>query len=174
MRLVPSQATIQPGDPLEIDIVISGLGDGASPSLGSFDLNVTWDDTLFTYDSLTFGSALGDLAMAEAIGDSVPLATSVQAFEVSLLPAATLNTTQMASFTLATVAFDGTGILGDGQFDVGGLLSDENGVALAFAAEGTLVSAGTVLDIPTAGDFALLLMMLGLCVTGVIVLRRVS
>ena len=174
VSLVPSQVTVQPGDPLSIDVVISGLGAQASASAGSFDLAVTWDDALFTYNSLTFGTDLGDVTMAEAIVGTVPMATSVQAFEVSLLPAATLNMNQPASFTLATINFDGTGMLGDAPFDVGGTVSDENGIALQFVAEGTQVSTGTVLDIPTLGDLALLLMMIGLCVTGLIFLRRVS
>ncbi len=174
VSLQPDSVALQPGDPLSVDVVISGLGDLASPSAGSFDLTVAWDDTLFTFNSLTFGSELGDLTMAEAIEGTSPLPGSVQAFEVSLLPAATLNANQPASFTLATLTFDGTGVLGSSTFDVGGLVSDENGIMLPFTAIGTRVSAGSVLDIPTLGDFAAVLMMIGLLIVGLITLRRVS
>ena len=39
LGVAPSASIVAPGDPLSVDVVISGLGDGAAPSLGVFDLD---------------------------------------------------------------------------------------------------------------------------------------
>ena len=173
IELVPSAPVVQPGDPLTIDVVVSGLGAMASPSVGAFDLAITWDDTLFSYDSLTFGTGLGD-PMTEAISGTTPMANSVQTFELSLLAASTLAASQPATFTLATLTFDSNGLPGEGAFDVGGTLSDENGVLLPFTSTGTQISTGTVLDIPTLSSSALLTLIIVLLASGMFFLRRIS
>jgi hypothetical protein len=58
---------------VSVEVVVSELGDGAAPSLGSFDGDVTFDPGLLTYDDVAFGSELGDpvteaLVSADVVG----------------------------------------------------------------------------------------------------------
>ena len=164
---------VQPGSSVAIDVMISGLGAATAPSAGSFDLTLEFDTSFFTYNSTSFGTELGDEAAAEAIIGTTPMTGNIQAFEVSLLTPATLNASQPASFVLLTLTFDSTGIPGEATFPAAtGLLSDENGAPLTFTSNGTQVTTGTVLDIPTLGEWSLLLFALVLLSVGVLALRR--
>jgi hypothetical protein len=43
------------GDPVDVELVISGLGDYTAPSLSAFDLNIIYDPTILSMTAVTFG-----------------------------------------------------------------------------------------------------------------------
>ena len=117
LDFVPSTQQVDIGSTVDVDIVISGLGDFTDPSLGVFDLDVIFDPTILSFDSVTFGLLLGDPSLGEAITvEDASTPGTVNLFEVSLLEgdAVTcffcippfLNDLQPSSFTLATLTFD--------------------------------------------------------------------
>ena len=95
------------GETVEVDLVVSGLGNFAPESLGAFDVSVNYDATVFGFAGYALGNLLGNLGLVEALdasgGDT---GTSVNIAEVSLLSIADLHALQPDAFTLATLTFD--------------------------------------------------------------------
>lgn len=111
----PLIQTVDVGTPVDVDLTISGLGDFSAPSLGGFDLDVTFDNSILGFSSVVFGALLGGPGEAVTIVDT-STAGVVNLFEVSLLFDFELDALQPAAFTLATLTFDtlavGTSVLG--------------------------------------------------------------
>ncbi len=105
LEFAPVTQTVELSDPVMVDVVISGLTAGGDPSVGSFDLDVTYDPGVLTATGVTFGPHLGDgLDSLQA----VVLAPGVVDFsELSFLFDLSA---QPASFTLATVSFATAGV----------------------------------------------------------------
>lgn len=101
----PSSQSVSGGSTTTVDLVISGLGDGAAPSLGTFDLDVGFDPSILSFSGATFGDqldlfGLGDLQFV------TPGVGTVNLFELSFDFVDDLDTLQMDSFLLATLSFD--------------------------------------------------------------------
>ena len=122
--LSPSPVATSVGGSFSLDLVVAGLGDGIAPSLGAYDLDVLFDTSLMSLDSVSFGDLLGGAADAlqDAFANGVG---SWNVSELSLLSPSELDALQPASFVLATLDFtavaEGTGsvalgnaIAGDG------------------------------------------------------------
>lgn len=95
------------GNQAIVDLVISGLGDGVAPSLSVFDLNIGFNSAILAFDSVTFGSYLGDpdpFSFETSLGFTDDGTGTVNIWEVSSLSA--LDDIQSSSFTLATLTFD--------------------------------------------------------------------
>ena len=113
LSIEPSDDKVHTGEQLDVDIRISGLGDGVAPSLGAFDLRFIFNPLLLNFTSLSFGDpALGNQLDLFGLGsingfaqDSIGL---VDFFEVSLDSALELDTLQADSFILATLSFTPT------------------------------------------------------------------
>lgn len=116
LNLVPSSNSLQVGESLSLDLVIDGLGDHTAPSLGAFDVDVSYDPALLNLSSVAFGSALGDIDLAEALaGAGTPAPGTTNIWELSLLESDSSTCTlcippyltdlQGTSFTLATLVF---------------------------------------------------------------------
>jgi hypothetical protein len=103
IALLPALADVAVGDGLDIDVVVSGLGAGAPPSLGSYDLDVSFDASRLTFDSLSFGTLLG--GPVDSLQSAVAGAGLVDFAELSLLLPAELDALQPASFSIATLHF---------------------------------------------------------------------
>ncbi|MDQ2696515.1 MAG: cohesin domain-containing protein [Pseudomonadota bacterium] len=152
LNLLPSAATVTAGDMIDVDVLVSGLGAGAPPSVGAFDLDVAFDPVIFTPVDVVFGPFLGDPLLLEALTDfSFAVAGIVDFAEVSLLSAAALDALQPASFVLATLSFaaqaDGSGafrLVGDRRVDdpFGNKLAVPVPVAAALLGAGLLALAG--------------------------------
>jgi hypothetical protein len=99
---------------VEIALVISGLGDFVPPSLGTFDLDITFDPAILAFQNAVFGDQL-DLSGLGSITEIQPGVMNVNLFELSLDNPADLDTLQPGSFTLVTLTFatltDGTSSL---------------------------------------------------------------
>jgi hypothetical protein len=93
-----------------VNLLISGLGDGVAPSLGTFDLDVTFDPAILAFNNVLFGNQL-DLNVAGSVSgfDSESEPGVVNLFEVSLELPADLDATQASEFVLASLTFDSIG-----------------------------------------------------------------
>ena len=99
-----------PGTPIAIAIRIAGLGASTAPSLGAFDLDVSFDPLHVSFNIALYGDpVLGDLLDVSGGGSiqlTTPGAASVNLAEISLDPASLLDAFQPDAFTLATLIFD--------------------------------------------------------------------
>lgn len=101
----------QTGNSVNVQISISGLGQGSAPSLGAYDLNLDFDADYLAFSGAVWGDALlgnqldlfnvgGNPSGAELIAPG-----TINLYELSLDSVADLNDLQADSFTLATVGF---------------------------------------------------------------------
>jgi len=114
LDFVPLSQSVVVGTQADVEIVISGLGVGSAPSLGTFDIDVTFDPTILSFNSETYGDpVLGDQLDLFGFGSltfTTPGAGFVNLFELSFDFASDLNALQADTFTLATVTFDTLGV----------------------------------------------------------------
>jgi hypothetical protein len=187
LSFVPAFGTIGLGGTAAVDIVISGLGDHMAPSVGAFDLDVTYDPTILTAIGVTFGACLGDLVppAGACLGDpSLPVPGADVAFaflpglvdlaEASIIFEDDLHDLQPAAFTLARLVFTTAppAQIGDispltfVQTDV----VDAAGNLLAVT-----VDSGQITVVPEPGTFVLLsLGLAGLLTRRMVVLRNTA
>ena len=163
LEIIPSTTTASVGDPVTVDVVISGLGNLSAPSLGTFDLDLQFDPAVFAFTGAVYGPELGDPMAAEAITTTTAGVGVVNLLELSLFAPATLNANQPDTFTLFTASFDAVGA-GSGGFNLASnALGDENGNPLVLgnvipASIDVLGGPGEVTDIPTLSQWGLLLL----------------
>jgi hypothetical protein len=157
---VPSDQTVGLGATVGVDLVISDLGDFTAPSLGSFDLDVTYDDAILGAPSVTtLTSLLGDSSQGETIeGVDLSIPGFIDVFLVSLLSPLELDALQPASFVLLTLTFDaiaqGTSALELTEV----LLGDALGAELsATAGSGSITVQGPGTGVPEPSLAGLLL-----------------
>lgn len=163
----PSTGNINIGDSISLDLVIGELGDTGPLSLGGFDLGIGYNASILTFDSVSYGSLLGDidpLAFETDIFTDSSVLGTLNLSEISFLSSLELDTLQSASFTLATLEFSGLAA-GTGSIMTGsGDLTDADGNSLVgfstFPANITVNSPSTV-DEPSA-FFLMLASFLGL------------
>ena len=99
----PSTQTVNVGDTASVDIVVSNRG---GVSIGAFDLGIGFDPALLAPVDVTFGSALGDPTVFEALTDVTVSSGVVDLAEVSLLSPPALDALQTTDqLLLATVDF---------------------------------------------------------------------
>ena len=160
----PSSSEVSVGSSLDVNVVISGLGDSAAPSLGTFDLDVLFDPALFGLAGVAFGDPvlgdqldLFDSGSLSGFDDSVP--GTVNVFEISFDLPEDLDALQSGSFTLFTLTFDalaeGTSSLGAENLTFGDSLGDPLSVDIA---PGSITA--TALPEPAALSFVLLVSLL--------------
>jgi hypothetical protein len=92
-----------------VAIQIAGLAD--PPSLGTFDLYISFSPIVLSLNNVLFGDpGLGDQLDPTGLGNTInfftPSVGGVELFELSLDTSGDLNSLQASSFTLATVAFN--------------------------------------------------------------------
>lgn len=147
LQLVPSETTVNTGDIVTLQAIITGLGDPGSMEVGSFDIFEGFDPSLLLYQQTVFTSLLGDPSLGQAIIATGGGADYVEAVDVSLLSIPDLDAMQPSDFTLATFYFVATGS-GSIKFrDLGGPI--DNGL-------GQLI-AGTKTKLPEPSSLTLLL-----------------
>ncbi|GAC33388.1 hypothetical protein [Paraglaciecola polaris] len=107
LSFAPSSQVTTTGDSVSMDLMISGLMAGSADSLGTFDLDIFFDDSRLSLTSYSLTDMLGDLA-TEAIDDSfgefVPGLIGISI--LSLLEVDELDVLQGSAFSLATFNFD--------------------------------------------------------------------
>lgn len=129
LEFAPFQSAFAVGDEVKLELMISGLQDGASPSLGAFDLSLSFDSAILEYQSLEFGTLLGNPASGEVVGQVVPIDGQLDFLQVSFLLPSELIDRQPESFPLMTVTFRtrGAGITPLDLVESRALLADELG-----------------------------------------------
>lgn len=150
LEIIPAAQSVEQGDLVEIKVAISELGDFTPPSLGAFDVDVSFDPNLLAFGSVTFGDPiLGDQLDLFGLGSLtgvIPGVGTVNLAELSFDLPADLDSLQAGSFTLATLSFNtlatGTTSLGISVND----LADSLGSALPIDS----VSGGAVTVTPSS------------------------
>jgi PEP-CTERM motif len=100
LQVLPAAETVNVGDSVAVDLIISGLADA---DLSSFDLNLIFDDGLLEFQSYSMGDQLGDLATMQALDLSNVRGPGIlNLSELSLLWDLSF---QADEFNLATVHF---------------------------------------------------------------------
>lgn len=168
--LVADQTSVNTGDLVSVAVNISGLNDTSAPSLGVYDLDVIFDNSLFSLNNLVWGdSSKGNQLDLSGFGSlqSSNLSTGlINLFELSFDDIASLNNGQAGEFTLFTLVFNAIAI-GNGNFSLGAnLLGDAEGSSLSIdTVTNTQVAVNSV-AVPEPSSW---LLMLGLL--AVVVLR---
>jgi hypothetical protein len=106
----PSSSVVPAGSTVQIELAISGLGLGTAPSLGVFDLDVTYDPSILSFDAVAFGDpGLGDELDLGGFGSVTGFDSSapgvINHFELSLDTPADLDNLQADAFTLSVFSF---------------------------------------------------------------------
>jgi len=105
LSFLPTEGSVALGNTIDVDVIVSGLGASGSPSLGDFDLDIAYDETLLQLVSVSFGGLLGTPGVDTLNHASVAAPGLLDLAEVSLLAAFTLDALQPSSFALATLSF---------------------------------------------------------------------
>ena len=101
----PVSQDVALGDQAFVDLAISGLGDGAAPSLGVFDLDVSFDPLVLNLSSVSFGDQLDILGLG-SWKEAITGVGMVNLFELSFDSPDDLDSLQADSFVLASLTFD--------------------------------------------------------------------
>jgi hypothetical protein len=152
---VPSSQTVPLGADAAVDLVISGLGDFTAPSLGAFDLDLTYDASVLSAASVTLTSFLGDAIQ----GADLSTPGFIDLFVISLLSPLELDALQPESFVLATLSFDaialGTSLLALTQVVAGDAFGADLG---ATAGSGSITVTSSQTPVPEPSLIGFLLM----------------
>lgn len=156
-----SQLAVTAGNNATVDLNISGLGAGTFPSLGVYDLNVTFNPALLSFVNVNWGTGLDifGLGSLRTVNTSSGL---VNIFELSLDSAADLNALQTANLLLASLQFIG---VGTGTSNIAlaiNALGDADGASLS---ANIVYGSGTGVPEPSSG----VLLLIG---GGVLLARR--
>lgn len=132
----PITSTTTVGSSFDVALVISDLGIGVAPSLGVFDLELSFNPAIIDISSLFFGDPLlGDQLDLSGMGSFNNVVTQgvglVEIFELSYDTPDDLNRLQADKFTLATLSFSGisAGVSSLGVIPIS--IGDANGDSLA-------------------------------------------
>ena len=168
----PPSQTVTVGTPFTVDLTIAGLGGGVAPSLGAFDLNVTFDSLILGYQNVVFGDpSLGDQLDLSGYGTiqitDASVAGVVNLAELSFDSIDILNSLQPASFVLARLTFDSLAA-GTSTLDLTiTAIGDAAGDPLAATTTGGTVTVTA--SVPEAGT--ILLLVSGLVGLGIATLK---
>jgi hypothetical protein len=164
IEIVPSSSTVNLGGMFDLELQISGLGDGVAPSLGTFDIDILFDSSVLQANAVTFGDPmLGDqldLFGLGSLASSAPIAGGLNVFQLSLDLASDLDDLQAAAFTLATLTFQGIGVGASAVTPDVIVLGDSVGAPLDSQSTGAAVTV--VREQPMPEPSALAFLVLGL------------
>lgn len=150
-----------------------GLDGAAAPSLGGYDLHISFDPAVLTLGQVIFGDpVLGsqlDLFRLGSLRSADPGAAGLRLYEISFDSANDLNFLQAGHFTLVTIAFTA---IGPGTSNLGlsiDAASDADGNALPLTSNGAAIIVTSA--VPEPGSALTLLCGLALLL-GIQYLRR--
>lgn len=158
---IGSAATITMGDynvslgnTVNQEIMISGLGDNAAPSVGAFDIDISYDAAFLQFNNAIFGNEL-DVFGLGSFQDVFSTSGLVDLLEVSFDDVVDLEAHQTSSFTLATLIFEPLQT-GFSTLGVSGIISDAVGNTLSVNfLSGSVAATSTVPEAPTVFLMAL-------------------
>ena len=168
----PALTILSPGESVDIARNVSGLGDGAAPSLSAYDIDVAWDASVVQLDAVVLGDPLLggqlDLGVFGSLQTISAATGAVSLLEVSLESAGDLNSLQAGSFTLATLIFQAI------DFGTSAITPSVNSVRDAFGSPLLVdtITGATVSAIPEPSTAILL--AVGLLMMGMALRRRAA
>lgn len=112
LDLSPASSSANLGDSVEVELRISGLGEGTAPSLGAYDFTLAFDPAVLGFGGFrdpVLGNQLDLAGFGTVSGFDSGTAGQLNVFEVSLDLAGDLDALQAASFALGTVSFNALG-----------------------------------------------------------------
>src|ERR1039458_750954 len=72
LGVFPASQSVALGSPVNVSLQITGLGNEAAPSLGTFDVNLNFDPTILSFNSAVFGDPiLGDQLDPTGLGNTI-------------------------------------------------------------------------------------------------------
>ena len=107
LTVQPSDSELTLGDPLSVDVNISGLGDGAAPSLSTFDLVLQFDSLILSFVDVDFGTELG---WPFSLYSTISTSEGYSFLEISFDDPFYLDLFQPGAFTLLTAHFSSIAI----------------------------------------------------------------
>ncbi|OFI35198.1 hypothetical protein BFC17_16795 [Alteromonas lipolytica] len=164
------QSDVATGDEVSLTLMVGGLGDGVPDSLGAFDVDIMFDESLLTFMSYDLFDGLGDIDAFEAddISWGYDGASTINLAEVSYLFDFELDALQSSSFALADIVFQ-VGALAAGESTTVSLspleFSDSSGVSLLvdLGDDAVITAAQTAVSAPASSallGFSFLLLYL--------------
>lgn len=114
LGLTTSTPVVEVGNDVDVDLVVSGLD---TVDLGTYDITITFDSALFSFNDVVFGNQLGydpDPLFTDSDAFATPGIGDVSLTEISFLFDLSF---QPDAFTLATLNFN-TLAMGTGAFDI--------------------------------------------------------
>jgi hypothetical protein len=164
IELTTDKNALTLSDTLAIDVRISGLNHGSSPSLGAYDLDFNYDPNLFAIHSIMWGDATQgnqlDLMNYDSLQDSSSGNGWLNLFELSFDSAADLNLLQAGEFILFSVLLH-TITNGSGIFSLtANSVSDAYGEELFIAPINNLSVVVNSVSVPEPSSMLLLLGMI--------------
>ncbi len=163
---VPNVASVEQGNSVIVDLTVSNLGNDTAPSVGIFDLDLSYDAAILDFNAVTFGNQLdlfgfGSLQLVDS-----SIAGTINLFELSFDFVSDLDTLQAPSFVLASLMFDtltvGTTNLSVASNSFGDSLGIELAPSIINASLG--VTNNTV--VPTSSPASIWLVFLGITALG--------
>lgn len=188
VAVAPTPTYIQSGDTVQVDIVVSGLGDGTSPSLTAFALDIGYTTGVLGFVSFAYNDGGGAINITNSLGDpctfdnldsncdviledpaTVESGGVVSPQATALQSPSVIDSYQPASMVLGTIVFDvhttGAASLTFNNVDLAGTLGG--------GSEGTLsaTASGLTLQPPSLPEPAVG-WLLGLALAGLAAARR--
>lgn len=96
------------GNTVDVELNVADLDDGTADSVGAYDVNIAFDPSILSYNSVTFGNQLdlGIFGSIKSVDDSGIATGTLNIAESSLEDPVVLDSSQAPDFTLATITFD--------------------------------------------------------------------
>lgn len=159
LSVEPPGQSVLPGATVQIALTVSGLGAGTAPSLGVFDLDLSYNAAVLQFDSVSFGDpTLGDQLDLKGFGSVTAVDSAVAGvvnhFELSSDSPGDLDFLQAGAFTLGVFTFTALGPGVSGLDLVIHAFGDSLGDRLSATVTGGRV---TVVPEPAATRFAVAL-----------------
>jgi hypothetical protein len=140
----PGSITAGVGDTVILSVNIADLVAGGPPSVGAFDLDVSYNASVLSLTGSSFGTGLDVLGLGSVQTADTSAPGLANFFEVSLDSIADLNALQPGAFALLTLTFQA---IGGGASPIGlvlNSLADATGAALAASVTGGVVTVNAV------------------------------
>lgn len=153
----PSTQSVGAGSILQADLTISGVNvvDRSLP-LGAWDVNISFDPSILSFTSATFGTNLDVLGLGSTQNVSSLASGITELYEISLDTAADLASYQATSFTLVTLSFNAIGI-GTSVLGINiNALTDADGNSLTATVEPGSATVTGATAVPEPGTIGLL------------------
>jgi hypothetical protein len=156
LSFVPASQTVSQG-PIFVDVMVSGFGPNTASAVGDFDLTVSYDTSIVSATGVTFGLALGDESLFEALtaADWFTTPGQINFAETSLLDSVDLIAGQApllsSGFVLAELMFDPAGIGTTPLNFTSVLAGDASGINIPLVTE-----SGSITVVPEPGAFTLM------------------